>query len=172
MNRKQPWCPQRVCLDFGKVAAENIKVYSYVEQRLYCTTCRHTFSADTGTFFETIRTDRERVLAALELLTERNSLRAVERLDHCPHNTLLHWLDLAGSHVTAVSRELIHDLHISQAQIDELWTFVKKSRHTCNPLIPPVGETRGFGERSRCPVGCVSSAISAMSAAKPTRLHF
>ena len=115
MNLKRQWCAQRTCSDFGKVDAGHIKVHSYVEQRLYCTTCLHTFSADTGTCFETIRTERTVVLAVLASLTERNSLRALERLEHCPHNTTWHWLGLAGQHLTAVSQELIHAVRVTQA---------------------------------------------------------
>src|SRR5690242_5371058 len=50
--------------------------WSYVEQRYYCTTCRHTFSIDKHTFFETVRRPRLMVVEALALLGERNSLRA------------------------------------------------------------------------------------------------
>jgi hypothetical protein len=44
-------------------------------------------------------------------------------------------LNLAGQHAAAVSQHLVHGLHLTQAQIDELWTFVKKNRSTCNPMI-------------------------------------
>jgi len=123
------WCQQADCRDYGKVDAGNIRVYSYGERRLYCRTCQHTFSADQGTFFETVRSERSAVLEVLALLGERNSLRAIERLTHHPHKASLHWLDLAGQHVAAVSAHLIRDLQLTQAQIDELWTFVKKSRN-------------------------------------------
>jgi hypothetical protein len=59
---------------------------------------------------------------------ERNSLRAIERLEHHSPNRLLHWLDLAGQHAAAVSAYFIQDWHLTQVQIDELWTFVKKTR--------------------------------------------
>jgi hypothetical protein len=35
---------------------------------------------------------------------------------------------LAGQHAAKVSQAVIHNLHITQAQVDELWTFVKKTR--------------------------------------------
>lgn len=154
MEHKRQWCAQPDCPDFGKVDAGNIKIHSYVERRFYCATCLHTFSADQGTFFETLRSERTMILDVLALLGERNSLRAIERLEQCPHNTGLHWLDLAGQHTAAVSREVIHGLHITQAQVDELWTFVKKSKRIANPLIRLSGVMPGFGEPSPYPVGC------------------
>ena len=131
MDPTQHWCANMVCADFLKVAAGNIKVYSYSERRYYCTTCRQTFSADAGTFFETLRSERHQVVDVLAMLMERNSLRALERLRHHSHNAILHWVDLAGQHTAAVSAYLIKDLHLTQAQIDELWTFVKKSKPIC-----------------------------------------
>ena len=156
MDVKQQWCAQRTCRDFGRVNAGNIKIHSYVERRLYCTTCRHTFSADQGTFFETLRSDRSEVLDVLALLVERNSLRAIERTNHHPIHALLHWLDLAGQHCAAISTSLIHDLSLRQAQIDELWTFVKKSKRICNRLIRQTWAIPGFGAPSLYRVACAS----------------
>ena len=120
MELNSQWCSQVACLDFGKVDAGNIRVYCYRDGRYYCRTCGHTFSADQGTVFETIRSSRPAVLEVLALLGERNSLRAIERLTQHPHKTTLHWLDLAGQHAAAVSAHLIRNLHLTQAQIDEL----------------------------------------------------
>lgn len=172
MNLERQWCGHDTCADWAKVATGNIKVHSYIEQRFYCTTCLHTFSADSGTFFETIRTKRAVVLDVLASLTERNSVRAVERLEHCPHHTILHWLDLAGQQLSAVSQELIRDVVVSQAQVDELWTFIKKSKRIYNRLILLNGATPGSGERSLYRVGYVSSAILVMNAVKLTPLRF
>ena len=118
-----------------KIGARNIKPYSHVERRYYCTTCTHTFSADRGTFFDTLRTDRHVLLDAVAMLVERNSLRAISRITHCQPHPILHWLDLAGQHAAAVSQDVMHGLHVTQAQIDELWTFMNKA---------PCGRTLGI----------------------------
>ena len=166
MELKRQWCDQPTCRDRDKVNAGNIKVHSYVEQRLYCTTCLHTFSADKGTFFETLRSERQAVLEVLEALGERNSLRALERLKHHSPNTLLDWLDLAGQHLVAVSAELIHDLGLAQAQVDELWTFVKKNKRIASRTIAPRWATLGSGVRWPYPADYGSSVTSAMNGAK------
>src|SRR6266700_799972 len=88
MELTRQWCDTKTCPDCGTVEAGNIKVFSYVEQRYYCTTCRHTFSADKHTFFETVRRPRLMAVEALALLGERNSLRAVARLTHIQINEL------------------------------------------------------------------------------------
>ncbi len=172
MKLERQWCDQTACRDLGKMDAGNIQVYSYVERRFYCTTCLHTLSADKGTFFETLRSERQVVVEVLEALGERNSLRALQRLKHHSPNTILDWLDLAGQHLAAVSAELIHDVRLRQAQVDELWTFVKKSRSTANPTIRPTWGTCGSGGLSLCPVACGSSVTSARSVAKWKRPSF
>src|SRR5260221_674589 len=71
MELGQRWCDNATCRDYGRVGAGNIKVFSHVERRLYCATCRRTFSADKHTSFETLRCPRATVLEALALLAER-----------------------------------------------------------------------------------------------------
>lgn len=127
MKLNRHWCDNSRCSDFGKLEAGNVQVYSYVERRYYCTTCDHTWSADKGTFFETLRTSRLQAVETVAELGERASLRATGRLKHHPVNTVLDWLDLAGAHTAAVSVDLLQDLHLTYAQVDELWTFIKKT---------------------------------------------
>ena len=138
MKTQLQWCDQGSCPDWGNNGAHNIRIYSYAERRYYCTTCHHTFSADKGTFFETLRTERHILLDAVAMLVERNSLRAISRIKRCKPDTVLHWLDLAGQHAAAVSQHFIRGLHLTQAQIDELWTFVKKNRSIFSPMTHPV----------------------------------
>lgn len=155
MELQEQWCDQAACLDRHKIGRGNIRLYGKAERRYRCITCQHTFNADQGAFFETLRTERSVVLDAIGMLGERNSLRAIGRLKHCKPDTVLHWLDLAGQHGAAINAHFFHDLHISQTQIDEQWTFVKKSKNTSGQTIRTPSGTCGSGERSRCPVICV-----------------
>jgi transposase-like protein len=172
MEPGRQWCDRTSCPDYGIAGAGNIKVFSYVEQRYYCATCRHTFSADKQTFFETLRSPRATVLEALALLCERNSLRAVARLTGHPPNRVLHWLALAGQQSAVVSAALIRNLPLTQVQIDELWTFIKKSKPSANRKTPRTSATCGSGARWPCPAGCASSATSAMIAASRKHERF
>jgi transposase-like protein len=138
VDTTRQWCDDTSCTDFAKADGRNIKVHSYTEHRYYCRTCKHTFSFDKGTFFETLRTARQPLVEAMAMLVERNSLRAICRIKHCKLQTVLHWLDLAGQHAAALSKHFIRGLHLTQAQIDELWSFVKKNRSTFNPMIPAI----------------------------------
>jgi hypothetical protein len=52
---------------------------------------------------------------------------------------------LAGQHAAAVSAAMIRDLLITQVQIDELWTFIKKSKPTAARRTPRISATLGSG---------------------------
>jgi hypothetical protein len=152
METAGQWCDNVFCPDGGKIGADNIKMHSYAARRLRCTTCQRTFSADKGTFFETLRTPRPILLDVVAMLVERNSLRALSRIKPCKTDTVLHWLDLAGPQGAAVQRHLIRDGHPTQVQVDELWSFVKKNKRICNRVTQTTGGTSGFGVRSPCRV--------------------
>lgn len=152
METEGQWCDNALCPDCGKIGAGNIIMHSYAERRLRCTTCRGTFSADKGTFFATLRTPRPILLDVVAMLVERNSLRAISRIKHCKTDAVLHWLDLAGQQGAAVNRHFIRALHLTQVQVDELWSFVKKNKNTYNPVTLPTGGTPGFGVRWPCRV--------------------
>ena len=79
------------------------------------------------------------------MLVERNSLRAISRIKHCQPHTILHWLDLAGQHAAAVSKDVMHGLHVTQAQIDELWTFMNKA--PCGRTLQHLPSSQGL---ARC----------------------
>src|SRR5207247_9782483 len=120
METAGQWCDNAFCPDGGKIGADNIKRHSYAERRFRCTTCQRTFSADKGTFFETLRTPRPILLDVVAMLVERNSLRAVSRIKHCKVDATLHWLDLAGQQGAAVNRYFIRDVHPRHVPVDAL----------------------------------------------------
>jgi transposase-like protein len=148
MDPTQQYCDNDECPDRGKISQGNIKVYSYQERRYYCISCGRTFSASRDQIFYRLHTPRQDFIEAVGLLAERCSLRGIARVKGVKPDTVLHWLDLAGQQATTVSHELIRHLHLTQVQIDELWTFVKKSRATSRKVKSSPGwVTIGSGPR-------------------------
>ena len=126
MDTNQQHCANHYCPDAGKLHQGNIKVYSYQERRYYCTTCGQRFRASQGTVFYKLRRPRQDFIEAVGLLAERGSLRGIARVKDVKPDTVLAWLERAGQQAATVSRKLIQHLHLTQVQIDEQWTFVKK----------------------------------------------
>ena len=130
MKPDQQSCANRACPDFGKSGTDNIKVYSHKERRYYCLSCGKTFSESRASVFYHLRTHRQDFLEALSMLAERNSLRGIARVKGVKPDTVLHWLEIAGKQAVTVSNQLIHNLHLSQAQIDQVRDLCQKSPAT------------------------------------------
>src|ERR1700675_1310182 len=120
METEGQWCDNAFCPDCGKVGADNITIHSYAARRFRCPTCQRTFSADKGTFFETLRTSRPILLDVVAMLVERNSLRAASQNNTRKVDAARRGLDGAGQQGPAVNRHFIRDVHPTQVQVDEL----------------------------------------------------
>jgi transposase-like protein len=128
LDRTQYVCPNPECPDYGKVDAGNIGIHSRADKRLYCTTCKERFSARQGTIFYNLKTEEDKVLLALKLLVERNSIRATSRILDSTQGAVSGWLKRAAEHVDEVNDHLMRDLRPNQLQLDEFWSFVGKKR--------------------------------------------
>ena len=121
-------CPNSECPDFGKVGAGNIRIHCRNDRRLRCTTCNKRFSARAGTIFYNLKTDEEKVLTAIKMIGERNSLRGIARTLDTKEDTVGEWAQKAAQHAREVSDLLMARLNLTQLQVDELWSFVGKKR--------------------------------------------
>jgi len=95
-----------------------------------CQWCQTRFSETQGTVFFDLKTPHETVYRALKALAEGVGLRATARIFEVDVNTVLRWLRRAGQHSEKVLAYLMRNLQVEQAQLDELWTFVRKKEKT------------------------------------------
>lgn len=124
------YCPNPDCTLFGHVEDCKLERHAYYgEDRkvIYlCRACGKTFSQTRGTFFFGLRTRQEKVLTALSMIAEGGGIRATGRALGVDKDTVQRWVERAGQHAEEVSAYLTVACHLSQAQLDALWTFVKK----------------------------------------------
>ena len=137
----QQFCFNRACADHGQIGKGNIYVHSHPERRYGCHTCNETFAETRGTMFYRLRTPPETIVDALAQLVERGSIRGVARAKGVKPDTVIAWLRRAGEHAAEVSAYLMRDLHLTEVQVDELWTFVKRSRRTSRRTRTPAVTT-------------------------------
>ena len=130
VNLDEFFCPNKACSDYGKRGRGNIVLKErYGKQNtalLRCKTCNKTFSENRGTPFFGLHTPKETVLQALAMLVEKGSIRGTARVMGVDKDTVASWLKRAGEHCEEVTDYLLRDLKLSQVQIDEIWSFVKK----------------------------------------------
>jgi transposase-like protein len=62
----------------------------------------------------------------LKLLSEGMGLRAVCRAKGVSHETVAAWALKAANHVNEVTVYLETNMHLTQCQIDEFWSYIKK----------------------------------------------
>jgi len=131
-------CPQEPCTSygiFGPHADHDIvgdgtytTVHGEKRQMYLCNVCGQPFSETAGTPFFRLKTPMKTVCIALNELAEGLGVRAVARIHGVEPDTVLDWLRKAGEHCERVSAYMMQELQLSQVQLDELWTFVRKKQ--------------------------------------------
>lgn len=144
-GRNRLSCPNPDCSDFGRTGGRNIKAngtYAVQGERrrnFCCKTCRKVFSETFDTVFYGLKTPRKQVLRTISHLVEAGSIRGLERTEGFHRDTITDWLHRAAKKAEEVDRVPAHHLHLSQVQLDEFWTFVKK-----RTAVPPEENTLVF----------------------------
>ena len=122
------YCPHPQCTHYGRRGGAHL-VRRGVDRgipRLLCTQCKGTFSARQGTASFGVHAEEPNYTIAMRALAEGNSLRGTGRIVEVDKDTVCDWLDRAGRHCRAVTTYLFDNLHITECQLDELWSFVRK----------------------------------------------
>ena len=73
-----------------------------------------------------LKTPAEEIARALLVVLRRGSLRAAEEITGHKYETIGQWLRRAGRHAEALTAVLVHDLHLTEVEVDEFWSFVRK----------------------------------------------
>jgi IS1 family transposase len=95
--------------------------------------CQRTFSIRHGTAYFGLHADERIYTIAMRALAEGNSIRGTGRIVGVDKDTVCDWLDKAGRHCRAVTAFLFHKLHITECQLDEMWSFVYKNEKRLTP---------------------------------------
>jgi transposase-like protein len=112
-------------------------------QRWRCADCRRTFGPTTGTAMYRLKTPPVEVAHALLIVLRRGSLLAAEELTGHKYETIGRWLRQAAAHAEALTTALVADLHLTEVEVDEFWSFVKQKGALPKRPVPATG--RGSG---------------------------
>ena len=122
------FCPHATCsyhgrVDFGKIRA-NGHPNGRRWRQLVCLGCHGYFLETLGTPFHGKQVAPDKLVWAIAALAEGLGIRAVARVFEVDPNTVLGWLVEAAEHLEAFSRSHLHDLHVDQVQMDELFALL------------------------------------------------
>jgi IS1 family transposase len=124
------FCPNTHCRYRGWVGRGNIRANGHPDggpwRQLQCIACHRYFLETHGTLFHGKRVSVERLVWAVAALAEGLGIRSVARVFEVDPNTVLQWLVEAADHLQAFSRYCLHDVHVSQVQLDELFAVLSE----------------------------------------------
>jgi transposase-like protein len=122
------FCPHPRCQYYGWVGLGNLRANGHPGdgrwRQLQCTACQKYFQETHGTPMHGARVSPELLVWAVSALAEGLGIRSVARVFEVDPNTVLHWLIEAADHAAAFSRYFLHDVHVSQVQLDELFAVL------------------------------------------------
>ena len=124
------FCPNLECKDHGVRGRGNITTSTrYGKNKthlLRCKTCNQRFSENRNTIFIHSNYGRETIKRIILAVAESNSIRGTARILELDKDGVNRIVLKAGEHCKKILENLIRDLCLTECQLDELWTFIKK----------------------------------------------
>ena len=124
-------CQNKICGLFHKESGKDIVKRGFNRagtQRYFCNHCRKYFVERSGTPLYRKRLSLRKVKQLCTLLVEKNGVRSISRITKLNKNTVVAWLDDLATHAVQMSDYLVHDLALNAYEVDEFWTFIKKTK--------------------------------------------
>ena len=128
IDTSKHFCPHAGCAYQGWLGLGNLRANGHPNggpwRQFYCTACEGYFLETHGTLFHGKRIAVELIVHVLACLAEGLGIRSTARVFEVDPNTVLGWLVEAAEQLQAFSAYFLHDLHISQVQLDELYAVL------------------------------------------------
>jgi IS1 family transposase/transposase-like protein len=128
VDTQHQFCPEPSCRYYGWMGRGNIRANGHPGggplRQLQCVVCGTYFLETHGTLFHGKRVPTELLARVVAALAEGLGIRAVARVFEVDPNTVLAWLVEAADQLQTFSRYCLHDMHVRQVQLDELFALV------------------------------------------------
>jgi IS1 family transposase len=126
------FCPDPDCAYRGWLGRGNIRSNGHPSgqtwRQLECVSCEGYFYETADTIFHGKRSAPECIVYVIACLAEGLGIRGTARVFEIDPNTVLQWLMEAAEHLKAFSAYFLHDLHLNQVQLDELYATLSAVR--------------------------------------------
>lgn len=157
---EQCFCPNEQCKNYGLRRQGNIAVrgkYGKDKSRdlLYCRICGKRFAATRASALFGLHLSPETIRQIIHHAAEGVGVRATARLLEMDKDTVNRVILRAGEHCAYVLSGLLTSLELTETQLDELWTFIKKRKILAVPKTSTINtDERGSGRPSTPPRVC------------------
>lgn len=126
------FCPDQDCTYHGWLGRGNIRSNGHPGgqpwRQLQCVSCQGYFYETHGTIFHGKHSSPELIVHVIACLAEGLGIRGTARVFEIDANTVLHWLMETADQLQAFSAYFLHDLHLNQIQLDELYAVLSAVR--------------------------------------------
>ena len=126
------FCPDHDCSYHGWLGRGNIRANGHPRgqrwRQFHCVSCQGYFSETHGTIFHGKRSSPDLIVPVIACLAEGLGIRGTARVFEIDPNTVLQWLVEAAEQLQAFSAYFLHDLHLTQVQLDELYAVLSAVR--------------------------------------------
>lgn len=123
------FCPHAHCAYYGHVGYGNLQANGHPSggpwRQWYCTACQGYFLETHGTPLAGKRVSADLLVWAVGALAEGLGIRAVARVFEVDPHTVLAWLVEVAAHLQTFSQYFLHDVRVTQVQLDELYALLR-----------------------------------------------
>jgi IS1 family transposase len=123
------FCPNPDCAYDGRVGRGNLQANGHPNggpwRQWHCTVCKGYFLETHGTPLHGKRVALDVLVWTVGALAEGLGIRAVARVFEVDPKTVLAWLVEAAEHLQAFSQYFLHDVRVTQVQLDELYALLR-----------------------------------------------
>jgi IS1 family transposase len=122
------FCPNLDCAYRGWVGWGNLRANGHPSggpwRQLLCVARRRYFLETLGTLFHGKRVSVDLIVRVIACLAEGLGIRGTARVFEVDAKTVLQWLVEAAEQMRAFSQHVLHDVRITQVQLDELFALL------------------------------------------------
>jgi IS1 family transposase len=128
VDTSRHFCPHATCDYRGWLGLGNLRANGHPNgglwRQFHCTACDGYFPEHHGTIFHGKRVSVDLIVRVIACLAEGLGIRGTARVFEIDPNTVLSWLVEATDQLRAFSQYFLHDLHLRQVQLDELYAVL------------------------------------------------
>jgi hypothetical protein len=132
VDTRLQFCPAPDCSYRGWLGRGNIRANGHPGgqpwRQLQCVSCHGYFSETHGTIFHGKRSSPDLIVCVLTCLAEGLGIRGTARVFEIDPNTVLQWLVEGAEQLQTFSAYFLHEVHLKQVQLDELYAVLSAVR--------------------------------------------
>jgi transposase-like protein/IS1 family transposase len=128
VDTSRHFCPHANCAYRGWLGLGNLRANGHPSggpwRQFHCTGCDGYFLETHGTLFHGKHVSVDLIVRVIACLAEGLGIRGTARVFEVDPNTVLQWLVEAAEQLQAFSRYVLHDVRVTQVQLDELFALL------------------------------------------------